>query len=107
MITDYCERDLRSLAPPDPVPLHLLQAFGPIYLFQVGQEAIRVLGDLEVPLRHGTLFDRRVTAPAAAVLDFFVRQSGLAGGTPIDGGIGAIGQPALVKQQEEPLGPLV
>ncbi len=99
--------DLGALAAADPVPLHLLHAFGPVELFQVGQQPVGIGRDLEEPLRHRLLLDRGVAAPAAAVLDLLVGQAGLAGGAPVDRRRGPIGQPPAVEQQEYPLGPLV
>ena len=55
----------------------------------------------------GFFSTRRVAAPAAAVLDLLVGQAGLAGGAPVDGRGGPVGQPLAVEQQEHPLRPLV
>ena len=101
------EIDLGPLAAADPVALHLLHPLGPVELFQVGQQAVGVSRYAEEPLRHRLLLDRRIAAPAAAVLDLLVGQAGFAGGAPVDGRGGPIGQPLAMEQQEDPLGPLV
>ena len=49
----------------------------------------------------------RVAAPAAAVLDLFVGQDGVATGAPPLAAPRPIGQPAPEQQQEEPLRPAV
>src|SRR5439155_10207695 len=69
------EDDLSALAAADPLPLHLFDALGPVDPIQIGQEAIGVVRDFEVPLGHGALFDGAIAAPAAALLDFFVGQT--------------------------------
>ena len=101
------KRHLGALAAADPLPLHLFDALGPVDGIEIGQEAVGVGRDLQVPLRHGTLLDRRSTAPAATFLDLFVSQAGLTGRAPVDRGAGAIGQPAPVEEEEDPLRPAV
>ncbi len=101
----YAEMDACSLAPPDPVALHELDGLRPVEFFQVLQKPVRVGGDPEHPLPDALARHLRVAAIALAVLHFLVRQSGLAGGTPIDGHVRLVGEPALEQLEENPLGP--
>jgi len=96
-----------SLAPPYPVPLHLLHALGPMKLLQIVQQPVGVGRDLKEPLRHGPFFHGVVAAPAAPLLDLLVGQSGLAGRAPVDRRGVPVGQPLFIEQQKDPLGPFI
>ena len=103
------EVDVGSHGPADPVLLHQQDAFGPGALQRrhVVQQPVGVVGDLEVPLRQGALGDLCAAALALAGDDLLVGQHRLVVGAPVDGGVLAVGQPALAELQEQPLGPAV
>ena len=91
----------------NPVALHLLGGLGPVEIVQSIEQAFGVLGDLENPLTQVALDDRAPAALAAAINDFLVGESRLAGVTPVDGHLGLVGQPLIEELQEDPLRPLV
>ncbi len=101
------EVDLGALAAPDPVGLHELDLLGPVDGPEVVQQALRVVGDAEVPLLEVLLGHQAAAAPAAAVLDLLVGEDRLVHRAPplLPGRL--VGQAALVEQQEEPLRPAV
>ena len=91
----------------DPVSLHDLYAFGPVKLVKVLQEALGVFGDFQNPLADCLSRDFRVAAFAAAFLDLFVGQAGLARRAPVDRSVAFVGEAFFVKLKENPLRPLV
>src|SRR5208282_220485 len=102
------EGKFRAFAAPDPVALHQLDRFGPVDPIQIGEQSIRVVGDLDVPLLEVLLADRRVgMPPTASVDDLFVGEDRAALVAPPLRPGPAVGQAAFVEHQEEPLGPLV
>ena len=107
--TDHGEVDLCPLAAPDPVGLHDPHLGRPlVQQRQVVEQTIRILSDTEKPLLEVALLDLDVRmAPAPSVDDLLVREHCLIYRAPVDGGHRTVGQPALVEQQEEPLGPPV
>ena len=102
------ERDARALAAPDPVPLHRDDPLGPLReVVHVVEQPLRVIGDLEEPLREVAPLHHHA-APLAGPRDhLLVRQHGLVLRAPVDRRGLAIGQPALEQPQEQPLGPPV
>ncbi len=100
-------RKLDAFASPDPVPLHLLDALGPVEFVQVVDQPLGVLRDLEEPLWDHLLLDHRIATPAKPADNLLVRQHGHALGAPVDACQPAIGQPALVQPLEDPLRPAV
>ncbi len=84
-----------------------LYLLGPVDGGQVVEQAFGVGGDAEVPLLEVDFGDLAAAAPAAALLDLLVGEDRLVGGTPPLLAGAAVGQPTLVEEQEEPLGPAV
>ena len=101
------EGDLRALRAPDPVALHRLDVRGPVDLVEVVEQPVGVVGDAEEPLRELADLDLVAAALAAPVDDLLVGQHRLVVGTPLDGGLGAVGQAALEELEEDPLRPAV
>ena len=103
------EVHVRALGAPDPVALHGQHALGPValQLAHVVQQALGVVGDLEVPLVQGLLGHGGVAALAGPVDHLLVGQHGLVLGAPVDRGVLPVGQPVGVELQEQPLGPAV
>ena len=98
----------RSFRTADPVGLHLLHALGPaVELVEVIEQLLRVVGDLEVPLREVALLDSAVAAPAFAFRDLLVCENGLAVGAPVHRRLAALDKPALPELQEDPLAPTI
>ena len=91
----------------DPVGLHFLYFFRPVKLVQIIQQPVRVFGDLQHPLTEVFLGHRSAAAFAAAVHDLLVGETGLAGGTPVDGEFLLIGKPFPEHLHEDPLGPFI
>ena len=68
-----------ALAAAYPVALHDTYVFGPaLECFQVGQEFVGVVSDLQEPLLEVFGLDHGFASPAATVYDLFVGQHGLA-----------------------------
>ena len=87
----------------DPVLLHGPDVVGPIDVFQVVQQSIRVRGDPHHPLRQRLAEHREVAALAAAVGgDFLVGQHGAQTRAPVHRRLGAIDQ-AVVVDDRAPL----
>ena len=101
------ERDLGTLRAPDPVALHPLDVLGPVDRVEVGDEAVRVVGDAEEPLLELTDLHERAGALAAPVDDLLVGQDGLLDRVPVDRGLLAVGEAVLEQLQEDPLRPAV
>ncbi len=99
---------MRAWAAPDPVGLHGDHALRPGDRLEV-QQFVRVLGDTEEPLRQVFFDHGRVAALAVTIItpDLFAGQGGVAVRAEVHRRFLAIGQPVLVKLQEEPLVPLV
>ena len=101
------ELDLGALGAPDPVLLHAHDVRRPLDRLEVVEQAVGVVGDAEEPLLELARLDRRAAALAAAVDDLLVGEHGLVLRAPVDRRLGAVGQPALVELEEDPLGPAV
>jgi hypothetical protein len=102
------EFQISPFAPADPVSLHGQDMLGPLAQLGVpGEEFLGIIGDLEDPLLHLFLLDRRGTPPAGAAGGLFVGQHGPAGRAPVDPTFATIGQAALVHLEEDPLVPFV
>ena len=102
------EDRLGPLRTTDPVALHRDDVLGPrLEQVEVGEQAVGVVGDPEVPLIELLRHDRGPAALAAPVDDLLVGEHGLILGTPLDRGVGAVGEAGLVELQEDPLGPAV
>ena len=101
------EVDLGTIALSDPVRLHLLNLLRPLQLIQIIQKTICVIGNSQHPLFQ-VLLGHVGAAPLTLAVDhFLIGQSGLAGGTPVDGHLLLIGQALLEHLYKNPLGPLV
>ena len=101
------EGHVGALAAADPVDLGRAGFVRPVQAFQVLDQLVGVVGDLEEPLGQLALGDVGVVAPAGAVgVDFLVGQGAADGAPPLQAG-GPVGQPALEEFQEHPLGPAV
>ena len=102
------EVHMRALGAANPVGLHLLHPRRPpLQPVQAVEQLLRVVGDLQVPLVELAVLHLAVAAPAFTLFDLLVCQHCLAAGTPVHGVGLAIGQPALVHLDEEPLAPAV
>ncbi len=101
------EVDFGAFAAPYPVGLHELDLLGPVDRRQVVQQALRVVGDAQVPLLQVDLGDVAAAAPAAALLDLLVGEDGLVDGAPPLLPRPPVRQPPLVHEQEHPLRPAV
>ena len=95
-----------ALGAADPVALHGGDALGPVHAAEI-EQLLGVGGDAEEPLGEEAALDGIVAALAEAVEHLLVGEHGLAVGAPVGGGLGAVGEPALVQLQEPPLGPAV
>ncbi len=93
--------DQHALGAADPVALHQPHLVGPaVERIERVQQLLRIFGDLEHPLLHLALFDRRAGAPAAAVDHLFVRQHGHVDRIPVDLALLAFGQSRAQEIQE-------
>ncbi len=102
------EGEFGALAAADPVSLHQLDRLGPIDAVEIGEQAVGVVGDLDVPLLEIFLGDGIVSVPpTASVDDLLVGENRLAFVAPPLRAVRAVGESALQEHQEEPLGPLV
>ena len=101
------ERDARALRTPDPVALHRDHAFGPLERLHVVEQALRVVGDLEEPLREIPAHDGRAAPLAGAVDHLLVRQDRLVLGAPVGRRVLPVRETAFEQPEEEPLGPPV
>ena len=101
------ETNFRTLAAPNPVLLHRHGLFGPFDVIEV-QQFLGILGDFQQPLINLFTNDDRSTTFARAICQhLLVCQRRVTAGTPVRGCFCAIGQPMLIKLQEQPLGPLI
>ncbi len=99
---------LGALGAADPVALHRDHVLGPrLEQVEVRQQTVGVVGDPEVPLLQLLRHDLGAATLAAAVDDLLVGEHGLILGTPVDRGVGLVGQAGLEQAQEDPLGPAV
>ena len=103
------ESDLGPFGAADPVGLHGAHPFRPaLEGIQVIEQRLGVVGDAQEPLVQLALLHQGSGAPGAAVtIHLLIGQHGLVDGIPVDGGVLAIGQPALKQFKEQPLGPAV
>ena len=103
------EVDVGPGRPADPVALHRQHPVRPVALQRGGvrQQPVGVLGDLEVPLGQHPADDLVAAPLAPAVDDLLVGQHGLVVRAPVDVAALAVGQPAVVEPQEQPLVPAV
>ena len=100
----------RAFAAADPVALHHPDFFRPmLQLLQIAQQLFGIIGDAQKPLFQLALLHAGFfVAPAvAATHHLLVSQYSGALRTPIHFALFAIGQPALVELQKEPLVPAV
>ncbi len=102
------EIDLGAFGAADPVRLLLLHALRPaVELIEIVEELLRVVGDLEVPLREVALLHLGIAPPATALGDLLVGQNGLAARAPVHRAVATLHQSALPELQEDPLAPAV
>ena len=101
---DQREGELQPARLADPVGLHGLHLGGPVVQrIQRGQKLVRVIRDLEEPLRQLAPFDQRAGPPAAPVLDLFVGQNGHVDRIPVHHGVLAVDQALFQEIQEQRL----
>ncbi len=98
-----------TLRAADPVALHRQHSIGPfaLDLLHIVEQPLGVFGDLEIPLRELAFGDHRVATVTLTLNYLLIGQHRLVFRTPVDEGIFAVGQTALVETQEQPLGPAV
>ena len=102
------EVDLGALGAANPVGLLLLHALRPAFeLVKIVKQFLRVVGDLQVPLREVALLDFRIAAPATALDNLFVRQNSLAARAPVHRRVAALDEAALPELLENPLAPAI
>ena len=101
------EVHLGALALADPVALLGLDTLDIVHVVQVIEQALGILGDGQHPLALLLAHHGAAAALAHAVDHLFVGQHALAGGAPVHGHGGLVGQAMLVHLQEDPLRPLV
>ena len=102
------EVDLGPVRAADPVALLREHALRPgLQVLHVVEQLVLVGRDAQEPLLHPAFLHLALAAPADAALGLLVGQHRLAGGAPVDGGLGAVGDAALEHAQEEPLVPAV
>ena len=102
------EDHARALGAADPVALHRQHALRPVLeRVHLVEQRVGVVGDLEVPLRQVLGLDLGAAALAVAVDHLLVREHRLVDRAPVDQPLLAIGEPALVEAEEEPLRPAV
>ena len=102
------EDGLGALGAADPVALHRHDVLGPrLEAVEVGEQAIGVVGDPEVPLLELLRHDLGAAALAAAVDHLLVGEDGLVLRAPLDRGVGPVGEAGLEQPQEDPLRPAV
>ena len=87
------EADQQALAAADPVLLHQPDFFRPaVELVERGEQVLRIVADLEEPLRQLALLDQRAGAPAAAVDDLLVGEHRHVDRVPVHLGLLALDQ---------------
>ena len=98
------EIDLRPGAPPDPIPLQELDAFGPVERVEFLFQPVGIGGDPQHPLLQRNADDRMPAAFAHPAGDLLVGQHGAQRGAPVHRGLELIGQPMLVAVSLDGLG---
>ena len=102
------EVDLGAFGAANPVGLLLLHALRPAFkLVKVVKQFLRIVGDLQIPLREVALLDFRIAAPATALDNLFVRQNSLATRAPVHRRVAAFDEAALPEFLENPLAPAI
>src|SRR3989449_7024173 len=102
------ERELRPVAPPDPVALQRARRVRPVEPVEILEEPLGVARDREEPLLEEALLDLGVgMAFAVPVDDLLVRDDAHVLRAPVDGGLLADGEPRFEELEEDPLRPLV
>ena len=91
----------------DPIQLHLLEAFGPVQMIQVFEQAFGVVCDFQHPLAHLTPLDWVAGFDVFPVLYLLVGEDGSERGAPIYGYIFKVRQAFLVESEKNPLRPPV
>ena len=102
------EVDLQTFGAPDPVGLHGLDRVRPVRQpVQLGQQLVRVVRNLQEPLRNLALLHHGAGTPAASVDHLLIGQHRLVDRIPVhDRGL-LVDQALLVELDEEPLLPAV
>ncbi len=107
-LTLHREVDLQPLAAADPVALHGFHRVGPArQRVQAVQQFLRVVSDLQEPLRNLAFLHHRAGAPAAAVDHLLVGQHGLVDRVPVHHRVLAVGQALFQQPGEHQLFPAV
>mmetsp|Transcript_11891 Transcript_11891/g.36151 ORF Transcript_11891/g.36151 Transcript_11891/m.36151 type:complete len:334 (-) Transcript_11891:397-1398(-) len=101
------ELDRRALGLADPVPLHLLDGVGPVQIFQIFQQPLRIVRDSQHPLLHWDADHGMGAALAQAVNHLLVGKDCAEGRAPVHRDLGLVRESLLEELEEDPLGPLV
>ena len=103
----YSKFQFRPFALSNPIPLHQLDRLWPVDVIQTFQEPIRIVSDLEKPLRQKFLHDFGITSMTAAIYHLLIFQHGLILLSPVDIGFFAVSQALFIQLQKQPLRPFV
>ena len=99
------EINFHTGAAADPVFLHGLNFVGPTgEEFQIVQQPLGIIGDLEEPLGEIFLFHFGMAAFAAAIHNLFVGENRGTGRAPVHRGFLFVGQTVFVELEKDPLG---
>src|SRR3989338_10408740 len=99
--------DFGTLTTAYPVFLGFFYFFRPIERIEVVDEALRIVGDFDIPLKHLLLHDLAVAPLTLTIYHLLVGKHGLVLGAPIYRRLFAVDQACFKKLQEEPLRPFV
>ena len=101
------EYDFRTFGFSDPVALHLLDAFRPVELIQIGKQTFRVFGDFQHPLLHRLADNGMIAALAASVDHFLVGKHRSERRTPVYRNFINVCESLFIELKKNPLRPMV
>ena len=98
---------LRALGTANPVALLHLDLFDEIHIVEAVEQLLGIVRDAQHPLGLDLAHHLAAAALTMAADHFFIGQTDLAGGTPVDGHLHFVSQALFKQLQENPLRPLV